>query len=258
MRNPIFTFLLGCLVTFLLIKGCNSCQGETSNETNNFEISTDSLEIIRKSQAPYIAEISQKEVVIASLQKTVTELEGMKAKGDKLAGNLAERLRKAESDLLKERGELTRLTLLLSETKASRTVAIEEKERDGVGVEIGADELPPLYVAEAYEPNGWYSIKALFDIYADTARFDLLVKNDFEITEFKDENGVSKFRVTNKNPYTFSLPGTNVFDLKPVTAPIQKQRRFGVSLFAGYCSIWNDSQVKFGPGAGIGINYRLL
>lgn len=255
---PFITFALGFLLALFLLKGCGD-KKKVDNSTQNVNTATDSLKVIQEAKAPFIAQIAEKEIIVASLQNTVLKLEGMKARGDKLAGNLAERLRKTESDLSMERGELTRLTLLLSETKASQTVALEEKEREGVGIEIGED-LPPIYVAEALEPNGWYKLNATVDTYADTAKFDLLVRNDFEVAEFTDETGKAKFRVSNKNPYTFSLPGTNVFDLKPVTAPIQKKNRFGLGIGGGVFAVkdFTGKDINVGYGGGLMLFYRLL
>lgn len=253
----LITFAAGFFLALMLFKGCG--EKPKSNATNNVGTATDTATIIQRNKAPLIAEISEKAVIISNLQNTVQELEAMKAKGDKLAGNLAERLRKAESDLAKERGELTRLTLLLSETQANATVGIDEKERP-VDIEIGGEELPPLYEASATEPNGWYKIKATFDTYADTAAFNLLVRNDFEVAEFLDSDGNAKFRVLNRNPYSYTMPGTNVFDLKPTTATIHKKQRFGLGLVAGTFATkdYFSKQVILGYGGGIAIYYRLL
>lgn len=253
----IIAFAAGFILAMLLFKGCGD--KPKSNTTDNIQTATDSLKIIQEAKAPFIAQVAEKEVIISNLQRTVQQLEAMQGKGDKLAGNLAERLRKAESDLAKERGELTRLTLLLSETKANATAAITEKERDDVGIEIGAD-LPPIYESEALEPNGWYKINATFDTYADTAAFKLFVRNDFEVAEFQDETGASKFRITNKNPYTYSMPGSNVFDLKPTLAPIQKKNRFGFGIVGGAFAVkdFNGKDINLGYGGGLAIFYRLL
>lgn len=254
----VLTFAAGFILALLLFKGCGD--RPKSNETDNIGTAVDTAKIIQQGQAPYIAQISEKETIIANLTKTVTELEAMKAKGNALAGNLAERLKRAESDLAKERGELTRLTVLLSETRFNATAQLEEKEREGVGMEIGED-LPPLYVAKAAEPNGWFFISALIDTYADTVSFDtVLVRNDFEKQDFIAADGTSKFRVVNRNPYTFTLPGTNVFDLKPVTAPIEKKHRFGFGLTAGAFAIkdFTGKDINVGYGGGLAFFYRIL
>lgn len=253
----IITFAAGFFLALMLFRGCGDKR--KSNTTDNIQIATDTLKIIQEAKAPYVAQISEKEVIIQNLQNTVAQLEAMKGKGDKLAGNLAARLRKAESDLAKERGELTRLTLLLSETKADATAAITEKERDGVGVEIGED-LPPIYESEALEPNGWYKINATFDTYADTAAFKLFVRNDFEVAEYTDENGKARVRVTNRNPYTYSMPGTNAFDLKPVLAPVQRKHRFGLGIVGGAFAIkdFTGKDVNLGYGGGLALFYRIL
>ena len=254
MKNPILFFLLGCIATFLLMRGCDSCKGETTNKTDNIN-QVDSLKIIQTAQAPLRGQIVENETIIASLSKTVDELRAKERQGNKLAGELATIVEKQKAQLERERARLESLTVLLTETQA-KFQAVVTKEQ-GVGSEVGED--LPIYKTEYQDPDNWFSLTGSLDPNTEKADYSLLVRNEFVISDFTTSEGVAKFRVDSRNPYSYVLPGTNTFQV-PIKIEKPKQRRFGLGFTTGAFVVKDffSPDIRAGYGAGFGFYYRIL
>ena len=255
MRNPILFFLLGCLATFLLMRGCDSCNGKTtSNKTDNIN-TVDSLKIIQQAEAPLRGQIVENERIISELAATIYQLEAKARQGNKNAERLAAIIAEQKAKLESEKAKLERLTVLLTETKASFQADVTKEQ--GVGSEVGED--LPIYKTAYRDSNDWFSLTGRIDPNTEKADYSLLVRNEFVISDFITSQGVAKFRVESKNPYTFSLPGTNTFQV-PVTIEKPKQRRFGLGFTAGAFAVKDffSPDIRAGYGAGFGFYYRIL
>lgn len=255
MKNPILFFLLGCLATFLLIQGCNSCKGKpTTNETNNID-QVDSLKIIQTAVAPLKGQIVENEIVIQQLAATIDQLRAKEKQGNKRAGELADIIERQKAELEREGAKLKSLTLLLAETKAQfqADVTVEE----GVGSEVGED--LPNYKTKYTDPDNWFSLSGTINPNTEKADYSLSVRNEFVISDFVAKDGVASFRVGSKNPFTSVLPGTNTFQV-PITLEKPKNRRLGFGItagaFAGKDFFSKDITALY--GAGIGFYYRIL
>lgn len=255
MKNFILPFLAGCLATFLLVQGCNSCKGKpTTNATENLD-RIDSLKIIQKAQAPLIGQIIENETIIADLAATVDQLRAKEKQGNKNAKHLAGIIEEQKAKLEKEKAKLQSLTILLAETKANFQADVTKDE--GVGFEVGED--LPTYNTSYTDPDEWFSLIGSLNPNTMKSDYSLSVRNEFVISDFVAADGVAKFRVESKNPYTFALPGTNTFSV-PVTTEKPKQRRFGIGLTLGTFAVkdYFSENVTLGYGGGIGLYYRLL
>lgn len=254
MKNFILPFILGAVVTFLVMQGCEACKGTTSNATQNIN-RVDSLEIIRQAQAPLKGQIAQNETIIADLAKTVDELRAKAAQGNAQAGKLAEIIERQKAALEKERLKLESLTVLLSETQAKFSTPIKIEE--GVGDEIGED--LTKFSTDYTDPDNWFSLTGSFDLATEKADYSLLVRNEFIISDFTTSEGVAKFRVESRNPYSYVLPGTNVFQV-PIVRDKPRQRRIGLGIVGGAFAVrdfWTGD-VSLGYGLGGGVFYRIL
>lgn len=255
MKNPIVPFLLGFLLAVLVLKGCQSCTGTPkTNETDNIN-QIDSLEIIRSAEAPLKGQIIENQAIIKELAATVDALKAKAAQGNKRAGELAEIIERQKKELEKEGAKLESLTLLLAETKAQfqSDVTVDE----GVGDEVGGE--LPTYSTKYTDPDNWFSLEGKIDPNTEKADYSLSVRNEFEIADFTAADGVAKFRVSSKNPFSYVLPGTNTFKV-PITVEKPKNRRVGLGVtlgaFAGKDFLAKD--IVLGYGAGIGLYYRIL
>lgn len=255
MKNPILFFLLGCLATFLLMRGCESCASkQTSNRTDNIN-RVDSLKIIQQAQAPLRGQIAENERIIADLAATIDALKAKAAQGNKNAERLAEIIEEQKAALEKEKARLESLTVLLTETQANFQAVL--KKNEGVGSEVGED--LPTYSTEYTDPNNWFSLTGEIDPNTEKADYSLTVRNEFVISDFVASDGVAKFRVDSRNPYSYVLPGTNRFEV-PIKIERPKQRRIGLGLMAGAFAGRDafDKRLVAGYGLGFGLYYRIL
>lgn len=254
MKNFILPFLAGCLATFLLVQGCNSCKGKpTTNATENLD-RIDSLKIIQKAQAPLIGQIIENETIIADLAATVDQLRAKEKQGNKRAGELASIIEQQKAALEKERTKLQSLTVLLTETQADFQAVLKKQ---GVGSEVGED--LPTYSTQYTDPDDWFSLTGEINPNTEKADFNLNVRNEFVISDFVTSEGVAKFRVESRNPYSYVLPGTNTFEV-PIKIERQKQRRFGLGFTVGTFAVKDffSPDVRAGYGAGMGLFYRIF
>lgn len=254
MKNFVLPFIFGCFATFLIMQGCNSCTSkQTINETDNIN-QVDSLKIIQTAQAPLRGQIVENEAIIANLAATIDQLKAKAAQGNKNAERLAEIIEQQKSALEREKSKLEKLTVLLTETQADFQAVLKKQ---GVGSEVGED--LPTYSTEYTDPDNWFSLTGEIDPNTEKANFNLSVRNEFVISDFVTSEGVAKFRVGSRNPYSYVLPGTNTFEV-PITIERQKQRRFGIGFTAGAFAIKDffSSDVRAGYGAGVGFFYRIL
>lgn len=255
MKNPLLFFLAGCLATFLLMQGCESCKGKpTSNKTDNIN-TVDSLKIIRNAEIPLKGQIAENEAIIKGMAATIDELKAKAAHGNKRAGELAEIIEQQKTQLERERANLQSLTVLLTETQA-KFQAVVTKEQ-GVGSEVGED--LPIYNTEYQDPDNWFSLTGRIDPNTEKADYTLLVRNEFVISDFVAADGVAKFRVDSRNPYSYVLPGTNTFQV-PIKIEKPKQRRFGLGFTTGAFVVKDffSPDIRAGYGAGFGFYYRIL
>lgn len=255
MKNSILYFLAGCLATFLLIKGCESCKGKPkSNETENIN-TVDSLKIIQTAVAPLQGQIVENEIVIKELSETIDQLRAKEKQGNKRAGELADIIEKQKAQLEREGAKLQSLTLLLAETKAQfqTDVTVEE----GVGAEVGED--LPNYKTEYTDPDNWFSLTGTINPNTEKGDYSLSVRNEFVVSDFVAKDGVANFRVDSKNPFTAVLPGTNTFQV-PITTEKPKQRRIGFGVTAGAFAgkDFFSAGLVSGYGIGAGFYYRIL
>lgn len=253
MKNVLYVLLAFGLGFFL--RGCISCTGSPqSNETDNID-KVDSLEIIQQAQAPLKSQVAQNEAIIADLTKIVKELREKERQGNKRAGELASIIEQQKSALEKERAKLQSLTVLLTETQADFQAVLKKDE--GVGSEVGED--LPTYSTEYTDPDNWFSLTGEIDPNTEKADFNLNVRNEFVISDFVAADGVAKFRVESRNPYSYVMPGTNTFEV-PIQLNRPKQRRLGLGFTAGAFAgkdFFNPG-LTAGYGIGFGIYYRIL
>lgn len=178
-----------------------------------------------------------KDVIIADLQRTIKALEA--GAGD--SKELSRRLKAANERV----GELERLTVLNTQTKFTT-----EADLKPVTPETLSEKLTH-WIGLAEEKDGWYSIQSTIDLNTQKISHDVSVKDTFDIAEFT-EGGVRKVQVFNLNPYTVTEPGTNVFELQPVTQPAaKKQGRVRLALTAGWNVTYVIKDKKFATGPGI-------
>lgn len=254
MKN-LLPFLFGCLAMFLFMRGCESCNTvKISNETDNIN-QVDSLKIIQQAEAPLKSQIAENEQIIADLAQTIDQLYAKAAQGNKNAAKLAGIIAEQKSKLEKEKAKLQSLTVLLAETKANFQADVTKNE--GVGFEVG--EGLPLYSTAYDDPDGWFSLTGSLNPNTLKSDYSLSVRNEFVISDFVADDGVAKFRVESKNPYTFAMPGTNTFSV-PVTTEKPRQRRFGIGVTLGTFAVkdYFSENVTLGYGGGIGLYYRIL
>lgn len=253
MKNPILFFLLGCLATFMLMRGCDSCANkQTSNATDNIE-TIDSLKIIQQAQAPLRGQIIENERIINDLAATIDALKAKASQGNKNAERLAEIIAEQKAKLEAEKAKLESLTVLLTETQADFQAVLKKQ---GVGSEVGED--LPTYSTQYSDPDNWFSLTGEIDPNTEAADFNLNVRNEFVISDFVTSEGVAKFRVESRNPYSYVLPGTNTFEV-PIKVQQKKPRRFGLGFTVGTFVVRDfEKNISAGYGAGIGLMYRVL
>lgn len=252
MKNVLYVLLAFGLGFFL--RGCISCTGSPqSNETDNID-KVDSLEIIQQAQAPLKSQVAQNEAIIADLTKIVKELREKERQGNKRAGELASIIEQQKAALEKERTKLQSLTVLLTETQADFQAVLKKQ---GVGSEVGED--LPTYSTQYTDPDDWFSLTGEINPNTEKADFNLNVRNEFVISDFVTSEGVAKFRVESRNPYSYVLPGTNTFEV-PIKIERQKQRRFGLGFTVGAFAVKDffSPDVRAGYGAGMGLFYRIF
>lgn len=254
MKNQILFFLLGCLASFLIMRGCAACRGKpTDNTTNNIN-QVDSLKIIQQAQAPLRGQIVENERIITDLAGAVDALKIKAAQGNKNAERLASIVEEQKRKLESEKAKLEQLTVLLTETQADFQAVLQEQ---GIGEEVGED--LQTYSTAYTDPNEWFSLTGQINPNTEKANFKLNVRNEFVISDFIASDGVAKFRVESRNPYSYVLPGTNTFEV-PIQLNRPKQRRFGLGFTAGAFGgkDFFNSGLTAGYGIGFGIYYRVL
>ena len=254
MKNKILFFLLGCLATFLIMKGCDSCSVKTtSNATDNIN-QVDSMKIIQQAQAPLRGQIVENERIITELAATIDALKAKAAQGNKNAERLVAIIEEQKRKLESEKSKLEQLTVLLTETKADFHTVLENQ---GAGDEVGED--LPTYSTQYTDPDDWFSLTGEINPNTEKADFNLNVRNEFVISDFVTSEGVAKFRVESRNPYSYVLPGTNTFEV-PIKIERQKQRRFGLGFTVGTFAVKDffSPDVRAGYGAGMGLFYRIF
>lgn len=254
MKNFLLPFLLGCLATFLLMQGCESCRGKTTSNTTDNINQVDSLKIIQQAQAPLRGQIVENERIITELAATIDALKVKAAQGNKNAERLAAIIEEQKRKLESEKAKLERLTVLLTETQADFHAVLKKQ---GVGDEVGED--LPTYSTQYTDPDDWFSLTGEIDPNSERATFNLNVRNEFVISDFVAADGVAKFRVESRNPYSYVMPGTNTFEV-PIQLNRPKQRRLGLGFTAGAFAgkdFFNPG-LTAGYGIGFGIYYRIL
>lgn len=255
MKNKILPFIIGFAACFLLVKGCESCTGKPqTNETDNID-TVDSLKIIQTAEAPLRGQIAENQTVIADLAATIDALKAKAAQGNRRAGELAETIERQKAQLERDGAKLESLTVLLAETRAQfETDAIAE---EGVGEEVGGE--LPMYRTKYNDPDNWFSLEGLVNPNTEKADYTLVVRNEFEIADFTTSDGVAKFRVSSRNPYSYVLPGTNTFEV-PITVERPKQRRLGIGFTVGAFGgkDFFSKELTALYGAGFGLQYRIL
>lgn len=127
-----------------------------------------------------------------------------------------------------------------------RTQTIVEREQVPVVVRDTVRDVDTVTISTFDYKDEWVQLRVHQDSVA--AWFRLSVRDEFDLLQY-EQDGQYYAEVQSRNPYTYVRPGTTVFKLD---VP-QRQRRWGVGLFAGVAV---SGRLRPIPAAGVGLIWR--
>lgn len=244
-QKTVISFLAAAVVialTFYFGKGCSSDSVQTTIPMTDREI----LNILTSHlDSHYIQRMQAIETDMAQLDGMLELYHNEMSDGHR---ELIRRVQEAEKRLSADGLELRSLVRLNTETLSNIKIPAVRKDsiingrRSKVAVSNFSDE--------------WMNAYIIYDLELDSVIASLTLRNDFDISTATDEDGRTVLDIQNRNPHTYTLPGTSIFKLnKPAQSSPVKQPRLSLGIQAG---VYSDIKGNVYPGAGIGIQYRLI
>lgn len=162
------------------------------------------------------------------------------------------RLKQIDEDMKQQGEELMNYISLRTETKQTVKEVVYYKDSTGTDQPLPDwfKRLPIVIESNYQDTNTIVYIK--YDVLNDSIETEFLTYNDFELIQSVTADGDHIATVNNRNPFTYTLPGTSVFNLD---IPEQKEPLpLSLGLQAGYY-LTKDGHA--GPGVGIGLSYNI-
>ena len=191
--------------------------------------------------------------VISTIQTNIETLDSVLA--DRInvlsapQSELLARVIEMEATYKKENKQLKQFITIKTYTSDTITKQIYVTDTSGAKVIVPQwfKDLP--WQLRATHINDLDYVNVYYDLLSDSVTTEILIHNEFEIEQYQ-EAGESFVRVNNKNPNTYTLPGSSSFNLDLPLVTKYKPLRAGVQVGVGVTS---DLQPR--PYVGIGLNY---
>lgn len=163
---------------------------------------------------------------------------------------LIERVKLSEAKYSKQNKELKQFLSIKTATADTFKQKIYVVDTNGAEVIVPEWFRNLPWQLKATHVNDMDYVNVFYDLLSDSVTAEILIHNEFEIEQY-EEDGQSFVRVNNKNPKTYTLPGSSSFNLDlPIQPEEYKPFRAGVQVGVGVTS---DLQPR--PYIGLGLSY---
>ena len=234
----VFIVLL-CLV---LLKGCKDEEKKTQ---------MDQATITRIMQQNFDSLANNQVKVIVSEIEPLEQLLSQTKALTVHQSSLLSRLLGAEKAIAAQNAKLNAYAEIIAQTKRETTSTVYVIDTTGKVQYIPDTLRTKRMVVSSQYSDEWTTRDITWDMSTDSITADIVTNNHFTIKQFTNESGEQLAQIDNLNPYTFTQPGTNVFQLE--LPEKVKRRRFSLGLQLGY--YYTKEGLR--PGVGAGLSYDI-